>query len=58
MGLATNDCLRKNRYGTRDEALRVAVQRTKAGAPKLKVYGCTLCGGFHLAKAKGRRSRQ
>lgn len=58
MGLATNDCLRKNRYESREEGERVAKQRSAATGLKLKCYGCPLCGGFHLAKAKGRRSRQ
>lgn len=58
MGLATNDCLRKNRYDTREEAEGVAEHRQREAGIKLKVYGCPLCGGFHLAKAKGRRRRQ
>lgn len=58
MGLATNDCLRKNRYDSREQAEGVAKQRMAVAHVKLKVYGCALCGGFHLAKAKGRRSRQ
>lgn len=58
MGLATNDCLRKQRYASYEEALSVALRRMREGAPKLKVYGCCLCSGFHLAKAKGRRARQ
>lgn len=58
MGLATNDCLRKTRYETREIADGVAKRRMLEARIKLKVYGCALCGGFHLAKAKGRRSRQ
>lgn len=58
MGLATNDCLRKARYESRELADEVAKRRMREGAPRLKTYGCCLCGGFHIAKAKGRRSRQ
>ena len=58
MGLATNDCLRKQRYESREIAEQTATRRMREGCGvKLKVYGCCLCGGFHLAKAKGRRAR-
>ena len=57
MGLATNDCLRKSRYDSRDFAEEVAKKRWREARVKLKVYGCCFCGGFHLAKAKGNRTR-
>ena len=58
MGLATNDCLRKNRYDSRDLAEQVAAKRWREDRVKLKVYNCAFCAGYHLAKAKGRRTRQ
>lgn len=43
-------CRRKRRYRDRDEAIYSRQHRQAAGAPKLRVYACPCCRGFHLTK--------
>jgi len=41
-------CLRKNRYETRDFALKVAKDIKGERGTELRVYYCEECSGFHL----------
>lgn len=43
-------CLKKVRYRSTSEAMKVAVRRSRESGIGLRVYGCRLCGGFHLTK--------
>ena len=49
-------CGRKRRYETRVEAAKAAEKSSRRkDAPKIFVYGCPYCGGWHLThrRAKG-----
>lgn len=43
-------CNRKNRYVTEKMAKKVRNQIKWERKQELAVYGCTLCGGYHLTK--------
>lgn len=46
-------CGRKKRYETRVEALKAADRSSKRkDAPKIFVYECPICGGWHLTHRK------
>lgn len=48
-------CARKRRYATSVEAKKAAAYGSKRkDAPKLYVYGCPYCGGWHLTHRKPR----
>lgn len=49
-------CARKRRYATSVEAKKAAEKSSKRkDAPKLFVYECPYCGGWHLTHRKPRR---
>jgi hypothetical protein len=41
-------CQSKNRYNTKQEAESVAQDCMSKGAPRLTIYKCTHCKGWHL----------
>lgn len=43
-------CARKNRYRSYEKARRDAVNKQKRGAPRLYVYHCDYCDGWHLTR--------
>ena len=43
-------CLRKRRYSTDARAKAIALRRIRCGSPKLRIYWCRHCCGFHLTK--------
>lgn len=48
-------CARKKRYDTRVEASKAAAQGARRkDAPKLFVYECPYCGGWHLTHRRPR----
>ena len=45
-------CGKKRRYETEEEATRYAYKcMSHPGVPLLRVYRCSLCGGWHLTSA-------
>lgn len=48
-------CDRKKRYATSVEAKKAAAMASRRGdAPKIYVYKCEFCGGWHLTHRKPR----
>lgn len=47
-------CSRKKRYSTRRHASAVASEARASGSPRLVVYACPVCDGWHLAKRSER----
>ncbi len=47
---AKENCERKTRYASESEARSTARHQMSVNpsAPKLRVYECTICGGWHL----------
>ena len=46
-------CIRKRRYATQTEAKKAAEKASKRkDAPKIFVYQCEYCGGWHLTHRK------
>jgi hypothetical protein len=48
LGNVHRSCQDKRRYSTEDLALSVAKKCFEARGDSLRVYPCTICGGFHL----------
>ena len=50
-------CVGKRRYDTEQEALEATQYLRKTQDLSLSVYRCTVCGGWHLTKKRGRKKR-
>lgn len=50
---AMRQCYRKSRFVEEKTAKKKANKIVASGGPRLYVYGCTQCGGYHLTKNKG-----
>lgn len=44
----TNSCYSKKRYSTEEYAQKLANKRAYERKVKLRVYGCHVCGGYHI----------
>jgi hypothetical protein len=42
------ECHRKKMFRTPKQARKAANRIYKAGGPKMRVYPCTVCWGYHL----------
>lgn len=49
-------CARKARYREERFAQKIANRRMWEGSPPLRVYGCSVCGGWHLTKNEQARA--
>jgi hypothetical protein len=45
-----NSCGRKNRYGSQEEADKIAGNRSKAAGHEIHGYFCTYCAGYHIGR--------
>jgi len=52
-GGAEGRCERKKVYVSEAAARRTADDQEQKGSPKLSVYHCASCAGFHLTKKPG-----